>query len=42
MDHKLYFTEIILRIQQLHELAEKYVFLTPTYFIDDQYECQLA
>ena len=34
--------EINLRFQQLHKLAEKYVFLTPTYLIDDQYECQLT
>ena len=34
--------EINLRFQQLHELAEKYVFFTPTYLIDDQYECQLT
>ena len=33
--------KINLRFQQLHELAEKYVFLTPTYLIDDQYKCQL-
>ena len=34
--------EVNLRFQQFHELAEKYVFLTPTYLIGNQYECQLT
>ena len=33
--------EITLRFQQLHELAEKYAFLTPMNLLDDKYECQL-
>ena len=32
--------EINLKFQQLHELAEKYIFFTHTYFIADQYQCQ--
>ena len=34
--------EINSRFKQLHELAKKYIFLTPTYLIDEQYECQLT
>ena len=34
--------EIHLKFQQLRDLAEKYVFLTPTHLLDDQYECQLT
>ena len=33
--------EITLRFQQLHELAEKYAFLTPMNLLDDKYECHL-
>lgn len=33
--------EITLRFQQLHELAEKYAFLTPLNLLDDKYECQI-
>lgn len=33
--------EIALRFQLLHELAEKYAFLTPSNLLDDKYERQL-
>ncbi|XP_069582652.1 zinc finger MYM-type protein 1-like [Ranitomeya imitator] len=33
--------EITTRFQQLHALAEKYAFLTPSHLLDDKYECQL-
>ena len=33
--------EINLRVQQLHELAEKYAFLTSVNRLDDKYECQV-
>nr|CAD7459875.1 unnamed protein product [Timema tahoe] len=32
--------EIILRLQQLHVLAEKYTFLKPSNLLNDKYECQ--
>ena len=34
--------EISGRFQQVHDLANKYAFLTPSYLLDDNYDCQLG
>ena len=34
--------EISGRFQQVHDLANKYAFLTPSNLLDDNYDCQLG